>query len=183
MLKGKQAASARTCSASASTTRGARSSSSPGAEAAPVRPAEDHGARAVQAFIYNKLEERRARHHHQERQEDGGEGAPRGLGHPRGSHPRAPGSAQIAPPRCTASASRRSRPVLNRRQGHPAPPAGLLGLQRDFDGDQMAVHVPLSIEAQMEARVLMMSTNNILSPRTASRSSCPRRTSCSGSTT
>ncbi len=34
----------------------------------------------------------------------------------------------------------------------------------DFDGDQMAVHIPLSIEAQLEARVLMMSTNNILSP-------------------
>jgi DNA-directed RNA polymerase subunit beta' len=34
----------------------------------------------------------------------------------------------------------------------------------DFDGDQMAVHVPLSIEAQMEARTLMMATNNILSP-------------------
>jgi DNA-directed RNA polymerase subunit beta' len=34
----------------------------------------------------------------------------------------------------------------------------------DFDGDQMAVHVPLSVEAQLEARVLMMSTNNILSP-------------------
>jgi len=34
----------------------------------------------------------------------------------------------------------------------------------DFDGDQMAVHVPLSIQAQIEARVLMMSTNNILSP-------------------
>ncbi len=34
----------------------------------------------------------------------------------------------------------------------------------DFDGDQMAVHVPLSVEAQSEARVLMMSTNNILSP-------------------
>ena len=34
----------------------------------------------------------------------------------------------------------------------------------DFDGDQMAVHVPLSIEAQLEARVLMMSTNNILAP-------------------
>ena len=54
----------------------------------------------------------------------------------------------------------------------------------DFDGDQMAVHVPLSLEAQMEARVLMMSTNNILSaPPTASRSSCRRRTSCSASTT
>jgi DNA-directed RNA polymerase subunit beta' len=34
----------------------------------------------------------------------------------------------------------------------------------DFDGDQMAVHIPLSIEAQLEARILMMSTNNILSP-------------------
>lgn len=34
----------------------------------------------------------------------------------------------------------------------------------DFDGDQMAVHIPLTIEAQLEARILMMSTNNILSP-------------------
>src|SRR6476646_4149147 len=34
----------------------------------------------------------------------------------------------------------------------------------DFDGDQMAVHVPLSLEAQLEARALMMSSNNILSP-------------------
>ena len=34
----------------------------------------------------------------------------------------------------------------------------------DFDGDQMAVHVPLSVEAGLEARTLMMSTNNILSP-------------------
>ena len=53
----------------------------------------------------------------------------------------------------------------------------------DFDGDQMAVHVPLSLEAQMEARVLMMSTNNILSPANGRRSSCRRRTSCSASTT
>ena len=34
----------------------------------------------------------------------------------------------------------------------------------DFDGDQMAVHLPLSAEAQAEARILMLSTNNILSP-------------------
>ena len=34
----------------------------------------------------------------------------------------------------------------------------------DFDGDQMAVHLPLSVEAQAEARVLMLSSNNILSP-------------------
>src|SRR5262249_32676635 len=37
-----------------------------------------------------------------------------------------------------------------------------------FDGDQMAVHVPLSLEAQLEARVLMMSTNNILHPANGS---------------
>ena len=59
-------------------------------------------------FIYNKLEEKRLRHHHQERQEDGREGAPRGLGHPRGGHPRAPGAARTARRPCTASASRPS---------------------------------------------------------------------------
>ena len=48
----------------------------------------------------------------------------------------------------------------------------------DFDGDQMAVHVPLSVEAQLEARLLMMATNNIFSARpAASRSSRRRRTS------
>jgi DNA-directed RNA polymerase subunit beta' len=36
----------------------------------------------------------------------------------------------------------------------------------DFDGDQMAVHVPLAIEAQTEARMLMLASNNILSPAT-----------------
>jgi DNA-directed RNA polymerase subunit beta' len=43
-------------------------------------------------------------------------------------------------------------------------PLVCLAFNADFDGDQMAVHVPLSVEAQTEARVLMMSTNNILSP-------------------
>ncbi|MCK6530977.1 DNA-directed RNA polymerase subunit beta' [Myxococcota bacterium] len=43
-------------------------------------------------------------------------------------------------------------------------PLVCMAFNADFDGDQMAVHVPLSIEAQIEARVLMMSTNNILSP-------------------
>ena len=53
----------------------------------------------------------------------------------------------------------------------------------DFDGDQMAVHLPLSVEAQIEARVLMMSTNNILGPATASRSSRRPRTLSSVPTT
>ncbi|OQX13824.1 MAG: DNA-directed RNA polymerase subunit beta' [Desulfobulbaceae bacterium A2] len=43
-------------------------------------------------------------------------------------------------------------------------PLVCVAFNADFDGDQMAVHVPLSVEAQLEARVLMMSTNNILSP-------------------
>ena len=43
----------------------------------------------------------------------------------------------------------------------------------DFDGDQMAVHVPLSVEAQVEARVLMMSINNILSPANGKPISVP----------
>ncbi len=42
------------------------------------------------------------------------------------------------------------------------------GFNADFDGDQMAVHLPLSIEAQVEATTLMMSTNNIFSPANGS---------------
>jgi DNA-directed RNA polymerase subunit beta' len=43
-------------------------------------------------------------------------------------------------------------------------PLVCVAFNADFDGDQMAVHVPLTLEAQLEARALMMSTNNILSP-------------------
>ena len=51
------------------------------------------------------------------------------------------------------------------------------GFNADFDGDQMAVHLPLSIEAQVEATTLMMSTNNVFSPANGNPSSVPRRTS------
>ena len=74
-------------------------------------------------------------------------------------------------------------PVLIEGKAIQLHPLVCTAFNADFDGDQMAVHVPLSLEAQLEARVLMMSTNNILSPPTASRSSCRRRTSCSASTT
>ncbi|MDW7774546.1 MAG: DNA-directed RNA polymerase subunit beta' [Desulfobulbaceae bacterium] len=47
-------------------------------------------------------------------------------------------------------------------------PLVCVAFNADFDGDQMAVHVPLSVEAQVEARILMMSTNNILSPANGS---------------
>ncbi|HWV37483.1 MAG TPA: DNA-directed RNA polymerase subunit beta' [Vulgatibacter sp.] len=55
-------------------------------------------------------------------------------------------------------------PVLTEGKAIRLHPLVCAAFNADFDGDQMAVHVPLSIEAQLEARVLMMSTNNILSP-------------------
>ncbi len=55
-------------------------------------------------------------------------------------------------------------PILIEGKAIQLHPLVCAAFNADFDGDQMAVHVPLSIEAQMEARVLMMSTNNILSP-------------------
>ncbi len=55
-------------------------------------------------------------------------------------------------------------PVLTEGKAIQLHPLVCSAFNADFDGDQMAVHVPLSIEAQVEARVLMMSTNNILSP-------------------
>jgi DNA-directed RNA polymerase subunit beta' len=69
-------------------------------------------------------------------------------------------------------------PVLIEGKAIQLHPLVCAAFNADFDGDQMAVHVPLSLEAQLEARVLMMSTNNILHPPTASRSSCRRRISC-----
>ena len=55
-------------------------------------------------------------------------------------------------------------PILIEGKAIQLHPLVCTAFNADFDGDQMAVHVPLSIEAQIEARVLMMSTNNILSP-------------------
>ncbi len=55
-------------------------------------------------------------------------------------------------------------PVLVEGKAIQLHPLVCTAFNADFDGDQMAVHVPLSIEAQLEARTLMMSTNNVLSP-------------------
>jgi hypothetical protein len=101
----------------------------PDAAPAPVRPAEEDGARALQAVHLQQARRARLRQHHQVREEDGGEGAPGGLGHPRGGHQRAPGApeprADAAPPRHPGV-----RAGAHRGQGHPAPPARLRGLQR-----------------------------------------------------
>lgn len=55
-------------------------------------------------------------------------------------------------------------PILIEGKAIQLHPLVCAAFNADFDGDQMAVHVPLTLEAQLEARVLMMSTNNILSP-------------------
>ena len=55
-------------------------------------------------------------------------------------------------------------PVLIEGKAIRLHPLVCKGFNADFDGDQMAVHVPISLEAQLEARTLMLSTNNILSP-------------------
>ena len=55
-------------------------------------------------------------------------------------------------------------PVLIEGKAIRLHPLVCTAFNADFDGDQMAVHVPLSVEAQLEAKILMMSTNNVLSP-------------------
>ena len=75
-------------------------------------------------------------------------------------------------------------PVLVEGNAIQIHPLVCKGFNADFDGDQMAVHLPLSFEAQVEAHVLMMSTNNILSAgqRQPDHHARPR-TSSSASTT
>jgi DNA-directed RNA polymerase subunit beta' len=66
-------------------------------------------------------------------------------------------------------------PVLVEGNAIKIHPLVCKGFNADFDGDQMAVHLPLSIEAQTEAHVLMLAPNNIFSPATAVRSSRRRK--------
>jgi DNA-directed RNA polymerase subunit beta' len=65
------------------------------------------------------------------------------------------------------------QPILVEGKAIRIHPLVCAAFNADFDGDQMAVHVPLSIEAQAEAKVLMMSTNNILSPANGKPLSVP----------
>jgi len=75
------------------------------------------------------------------------------------------------------------QPVLVEGNAIRIHPLVCTGFNADFDGDQMAVHLPLSFEAQIEASTLMLAPHNISRLRTASRSSRRARTSCSASAT
>ena len=132
-------------------------------------------------FIYNKLEERSSSRP-SSRPRRWSSSSVRGVGHPRGGDPRAPRVLNRAPT-LHRLGIQAFEPVLVEGKAIRIHPLVCTAFNADFDGDQMAVHIPLSPEAQIEASVLMMSSNNILSPATARRSRCRRRTSCSAATT
>ena len=103
------------------------------------------------------------------RQAHGRASSPAGVGRPRGvikEHPvllnRAPTLHRLG--------IQAFEPVLVEGKAIQIHPLVCTAFNADFDGDQMAVHVPLSAEAQAEARVLMLSANNICSPATVARS-------------
>jgi DNA-directed RNA polymerase subunit beta' len=115
-------------------------------------------------FIFGKLAAPRPGDHHQGRQEDGRARRPPEvwdiLAEVIREHPvllnRAPTLHRLG--------IQAFEPVLIEGKAIQLHPLVCTAFNADFDGDQMAVHVPLSLEAQLEARALMMSTNNILSP-------------------
>ena len=159
-----RAASARTCSASASTTRAARSSSSARrcACTSAVLP-KKMALELFKPFIYNKLEERGYVNTIKSAKKMVEKERPEVwdiLEEVISEHPvllnRAPTLHRLG--------IQAFEPVLIEGKAIQLHPLVCAAFNADFDGDQMAVHVPLSVEAQMEARVLMMSTNNILSP-------------------
>ena len=76
-----------------------------------------------------------------------------------------PGTCSTARLRCTVWAFRRSSRSSSRASAIKLHPLVCTAFNADFDGDQMAVHVPLSAEAQAEARLLMLSANNLLKPQ------------------
>lgn len=102
------------------------------------------------------------------------------MGYPGRSYPRTPVLLNRAPT-LHRLGIQAFEPVLIEGKAIQLHPLVCAAYNADFDGDQMAVHVPLTLEAQLEARALMMSTNNILSPgerRTNHRSVSGR---CTGS--
>ena len=135
----------------------------PGAQAPPVRPAQEDGARAVQAVRHAPARREGLRPQHQERQAHRRARPARGLGRPRGGH-QGPSGAAEPRPHAAPPGHPGVQPVLVEGTAIQIHPLVCTAFNADFDGDQMAVHVPLSTAAQEEARTLMLSTANLLSP-------------------
>jgi DNA-directed RNA polymerase subunit beta' len=166
-LKGKQGRFARTCWASAWTT-----------PAVPLSPSAPTCGCTSAGFprkwpwscsnpLFTTGWSRRDGLHRQERQEDGGAGGPEvwdTLDEVVKEYPvmlnRAPTLHRLG--------IQAFEPILIEGKAIQLHPLVCTAFNADFDGDQMAVHVPLSVESQIEARVLMLSSNNILSPANGS---------------
>ncbi len=117
-----------------------------------------------QPFIIRRLKGARPRRHDQVGQEDARTQGRRGVGYPRRGDPQPPGLAQPSPT-LHRMGIQAFEPVLVEGNAIRIHPLVCKGFNADFDGDQMAVHLPLSIEAQVEAMTLMMSTQQHLQPR------------------
>ena len=129
-----------------------------------MRIAKKMALELFKPFIYNKLEERGHRDDDQEREEDG-----RARAAPKFGIFSTKSFASIRfmlnrAPTLHRLGIQAFEPILIEGKAIQLHPLVCAAYNADFDGDQMAVHVPLSVEAQVEARALMMSTNNILSP-------------------
>ena len=114
-------------------------------------------------FIYNRLEAEGPRRHDQGRQGDGRARGGRGLGRARRGHPDHPVLLNRAPT-LHRLGIQAFEPMLIEGKAIKIHPLVCAAFNADFDGDQMAVHVPLSPKAQIESQVLMLAANNILSP-------------------
>jgi DNA-directed RNA polymerase subunit beta' len=135
----------------------------PGTQAAPVRPAQEDGARAVQAVHLCPLDAKGYSSTVKQAKKLVEKEKPEVwdiLDEVIREHPvllnRAPTLHRLG--------IQAFEPTLIEGKAIQLHPLVCTAFNADFDGDQMAVHVPLSLEAQLEARVLMMSTNNILHP-------------------
>jgi DNA-directed RNA polymerase subunit beta' len=144
----------------------------PNAQAAPVRSAQADGAGAVQALHLLAPRSHGHRDHHQGGQEGSRIRHAGGVGHPGRGHQGAPRDAEP----CAYAAPlgiQAFEPILIEGKAIQLHPLVCAAFNADFDGDQMAVHVPLSVEAQMEARTLMLASNNVLFPASGEPSIVP----------
>jgi DNA-directed RNA polymerase subunit beta' len=135
----------------------------PTAEAAPVRPAQADGARAVQALRDEALVDLELAQNIKSAKRMVERRRSAGVGRPRRGHQEHPVLLNRAPT-LHRLGIQAFEPVLVEGKAIQIHPLVCTAFNADFDGDQMAVHLPLSAEAQAEARVLMLSANNMLSP-------------------
>ena len=163
--------------------RALRDRGGPVPQAPPVRPAEEDGPRAVQALHPPQAGGAGHRLLHQGGQEVRGEGAARGVGHPRGGHHGAPGAPEPRP-HAPPSGHPGLRAHPGRGQGHRDPPARLHRLQRRLrrrpDGRARAA---LHGSADGGAGAHAVGQQHPVALQRAPRWPCPPRTWCSASTT